>query len=175
MPYRDMQRKGKVGGLQFQIGRAIIPDIDAIPGLASAIEEFSRKGKELPDWTPVNISDRIKAVRLIDVGAALSLSGASMSIYRHASELLHGTYFSVIYFWSGSTGPVHTRERFGELWKEHFIAVFTAIFFSASAVVELCSRKYNLPSLARANEELISRVKEIIDSLSAGGSENISI
>jgi hypothetical protein len=163
--YRDMQRKGEVGGVRFEVSRRNVPNFKEIPGLAAAIEEFTRKGKELADWTPLNISDRIEAVKRVDNSAALSLSGASASIYRHASELLHGTYFSVVYFWSANSGPAHTPEQFEERWKEHFLTIFTALFFSAHAVIGVFSRQFNIPSLARTNRELSRKLKGIIDVL----------
>jgi Family of unknown function (DUF5677) len=167
--YRNLQRKGDVGGFQFEISRKNIPSMEEIPGLSAAISEFTRNGKELSDWTPHNISARIKHIKHTDNGAAVSLSGASMSIYRHASELLHGTYFSVVYFWSANTSPAHTREQFEACWKEHFLTVFTALFFSTHAVISLFSRRFDLQYLANTNQELSHEVKKIIDGLDEGG------
>ncbi len=89
--YRDMHRSGEIGGVRFEVSRNEQPASASGPGLDEALEQFSRKGKELTAWTPVNISDRIKAVASVDSSAAISLSGAASAIFRHASELLHGT------------------------------------------------------------------------------------
>jgi hypothetical protein len=110
--YRDMQRRGEVGGVSFALDAASVPDPNSVPGLAAALAEFTRRGKEVTDWTPLNISERISVVRMADERASLCLSGASVSIYRHSSELLHGTYFSVVHFWSGSGSPSLTKQRF---------------------------------------------------------------
>jgi hypothetical protein len=173
--YRDLHRKGEIGNMKFELGSSDVPDIQSIPGLEAALAEYSRKGKEVTDWTPVSISERISVVSNVDSAVALCLSGASMSIYRHSSELLHGTYFSVVYFWSGSGAPASTRERFEKVWEEHFITIFTAVFFSASAVIKLLSRRFCLSDIVEADKRMSVRVKAILDGQSEGGNANIVV
>src|SRR5690606_35980765 len=123
------------------------PDIDAIDGLKEALEEFSKNGREITDWTPLNISRRIAAISNFDPGAGVALGGALMAVYRHASELLHGTYFGVLYFWSVDGQPPRGKDHFNEQWLTHFTAIFVALFFSASAIIRVCARRFNYPDL----------------------------
>ena len=49
--YRDLHRKGEVGGFTFDVRAEHIPDIEHFPGLADAMGTFTRKGREVIDWT----------------------------------------------------------------------------------------------------------------------------
>lgn len=67
--------------------------------LKEMIEEFSTKrGKELPYWTPESLHGRIDVVES-EIGAqsAAMLRIAISAIYRHSSELLHGTLYGALY------------------------------------------------------------------------------
>ncbi len=164
--FRDLQREGDIGGISFKFGRANVPSVDDVPGLAEALSEFTgRKGQEITDWTPLKISNRIEDVGKVNSRAALALSGSTVSVYRHASELLHGTYFGVVHFWSGSGRPATTRDSFEERWGEHFVAIFGAIFFAAQAVVEFFGSSFDFPDLLEDQKQLILVTNKIVEDL----------
>ena len=61
--YRDLHRTGAIGGVSFDLRSDWSPDVDRVPGLRDALAEFTgRKGQEINDWTPLNISRRIASV-----------------------------------------------------------------------------------------------------------------
>jgi hypothetical protein len=163
--YRDLERAGEVGGTGFQLSAVPRTPLEELPEVASALAEFTRKnGKELADWTPDSISKRIEAVRRVYPSSGMSLSAAVISIYRHASEFLHGTYFSVLYFWTGLSGQKVTKESFFERWNGHFVSVFGALFFSASAVIELFAEKYEAPAqLLQTQKRLLKGALETLE------------
>jgi len=162
--YRDMMRRGEIGGLEFTISRDHIPRAEEVPGLTEALAEFTgRKGQELTDWTSASISDRIKEVRCVSETAGTYLAGAVTSIYRHSSELLHGTYFGVIHFWRGSDAVATSREAFDEKWEEHFLSIFNGLFFSVGAVITLYAQMFKLPEIGAAQRQLVSATQEWVE------------
>lgn len=166
--YRDMSRSGTVGGISVRIERAQAPDPRNVAGLEAALAEFTgKKGQEISDWTPLNLSARIDEVRKVHPNAALSLTGATTSIYRHSSDLLHGTYFGVVHFWTGSGAPATSRAAFEERWEEHMLSVFTAAFFSAKAVIELYSELFALPELGQTQKVLLRSLREHVEAAGA--------
>lgn len=166
--YRDLQREGDIGGTSFKLGRTNVPAVEDVLGLAEALSEFTgRKGQENTDWTPLKISSRIEEVGKVSSQAALALSGSTVSVYRHASELLHGTYFGVVHFWSGSGRPATTRGSFEDRWGEHFVAIFGGIFFAAQAVVEFFGSSFDLPDLLEDQKQLILVTNKIVENLAA--------
>lgn len=159
--YRDLDRNGTVGGFGFTIRSSAKPQVDDVPELAAALAEFTRgNGREVTEWTPLSISDRIDTVRTQHSGVALSLAGSVTSVYRHSSEQLHGTYFGVVHFLSAGGAPAKSRERYNECWDEHFVAIFTAAYFGAQAIVEMFATLLDLPDIAVAQKQLTKALAE---------------
>jgi len=169
--YRDLNRSSEVAGIQYTISRSNIPDPGDIPGLSEAMAEFSdKKGREVSAWTPLNVPDRILAVRKACPKAGMALMGASVSIYRHSSEFLHGTYFSVIYFWrdGGFDGRNMNgiKANWNDTWNEHFVSVYGTLYLSICAMVDVYKdvlKIDRLDGLSEANEEFRKMILEKIE------------
>ncbi len=63
------------------------------------VDEFStKKGAELPYWTPLSLHDRVDAVeRFYGKRPADFFRVCISAIFRHSSELLHGTYYGALF------------------------------------------------------------------------------
>jgi hypothetical protein len=167
--YRDLHRTGDIGGTQFEVRASHRPDVQGVPGLAEALAEFTgRRGQELTDWTPLSLSDRIAEVAKLNSRAGTSLSGAVISSYRHASELLHGTFFGVRHFWSGSGQPAKTRDEFFARWEEHFTSIFSAAFFSAQGVIEVFGTLMANEGFSETQKALNERVRAHVEGVNTG-------
>ncbi len=118
-------RAGRVYRCNCHQGRDKRPSLDQLPPeVREAVIAFTdRRGREVRDWTKDNIDKRIALVAERHPNAATSLSGAVFATYRHASELLHGTYFGVLHFWTGSKLlRASTKTQFARIWLgEHFV------------------------------------------------------
>jgi hypothetical protein len=167
--YRDLVRAGSVGGTAFNLSRSNVPPSSGIPGMDAALALFTdKKGREVRDWTDDNIDKRIEVVAALSKAASTSLSGSVFAIYRHSSELLHGTYFGVVHYWTGS--GIHDRSKAGfeRLWlTEHFITVFTATFFGAMGVVEACAKRFDINHLFEPQRELREKTAALIERINA--------
>jgi len=76
--YRDFQRSGSLGGLQFALRGASIPS-SSIPGMDAALAAFTdKRGREIRDWTDKNIDLRIQEVSRLSIVASTSLAGVSV-------------------------------------------------------------------------------------------------
>ncbi len=76
-----------------------LADFEPSEALQKVIEEFSTKrGKELPYWTPDSLHDRIDLVEeRIGPRAAKILRIAVSAIYRQSSEIVHGTLYGALH------------------------------------------------------------------------------
>lgn len=166
--YRDLARKGTIGGTSISVSSALVPPSSTIPGMDEALAAFTdKKGREVRDWTDINIDGRVKAVAAFNSQASTALAGSVFSIYRHSSELLHGTYFGIVHYWAGSGAPSRTKEDFERIWlTEHFITVFTAAFFGAVGVVEACSTSFGICELRERQDKLQQTVAKLIGNTS---------
>ncbi len=103
---REIKIKGLTASVQFT-GKA-----EPSEGLKDALAEFTRKdGRERRNWTDKSISDRIQIIHDKYGGTiGQTLLMTLLAIYRDASEVAHGTLFSVM--WAlGVTGSNLREEQ----------------------------------------------------------------
>lgn len=166
--WRDLRRHGRVGNHKIAVSRDVQLSVDDLPGLREALEEYtSRRGDEIRDWTPENLETRIAAITTRHGRAGLCLGVASFSIYRPASELLHGTFYGVNFFWQGSRDtPARGRDEFDEIWMtEHFVTLLTALFFAVSGVIDAISAVYQLAKHSDFQDELSRNLSTLVEAM----------
>jgi hypothetical protein len=137
--WRDLNREGTIGDLRISTSRDIKQTVADFPGLQEALDEFTdRKGREKRSWTSLSIEERIAAILKVNHKAAIAFGSALFGIYRPASELLHGSYYRVNFFWQGSRAkPAKVREEFDELWSaDHFATLLSCLFFCVTGAIE---------------------------------------
>jgi hypothetical protein len=145
--WRDLKRIAQMGDQRIVVKRHLPAQVTDFPGLQEAIDEFTnRNGQEVREWTPDNIQKRISLVGTKSKLAAEALSGAIFTIYRPSSELLHGSFYGVNYFWQGSFDrPVRGREEFERLWTfDHFVTLLSSVFFGIQGAVEVIALQRGL-------------------------------
>lgn len=97
--FRDYMREIRMDFPEFRID----PRIEYEPGRNSDIDKLlegftSKKGKEFLKWTPESIENRIISIEKAQGKyVANGLRFVSFMIYRHASEIIHGTFFGSLY------------------------------------------------------------------------------
>ncbi len=149
--WRDLKRTANMNGIKFTVQRSIAESASDFPGLPEALDEFTnKKGQEVRDWTSDNIEQRIAEVGSISKSAAEALSGAIFTIYRPSSEILHGSFYGVNYFWQGSLDrPVQNREEFKYLWTyDHFVTLLSSAFFASRGAIDAVATARSLPTYA---------------------------
>ncbi|RYD40207.1 MAG: hypothetical protein EOP63_18270 [Sphingomonadales bacterium] len=173
--WRDLHRLGRVGHLNISVSRNIGLEANDLSGLQEALDEYTnKKGDEVRDWTPENLQKRIAAVSDEHRKAGLCLGVAYFSIYRPASELLHGTYYGVNFFWQGSRdAPALGKDDFDELWvTEHFVTLLTALFFGVSGAIEAISSIHKLPGHSKLQDELALKLSALVESMNGNGDDD---
>jgi hypothetical protein len=84
-------------------------------------------------------------------------------IYRHSSEILHGTFFSALYFF-GITSPNNKQRTLDEaiefIGQQHMLILFAAIL-ALSAVIESFHRVYGFSQAYEQSRVLIKSLHEI--------------
>jgi len=85
------------------------------------------------------------------------LHWARFAVYRHSSEILHGTFFSALYF-QGLTlpnGPPASVDEFLEHVASNLFMVLMAAAVSLGAVTNAVSQFTNVPELAKLGEDIL--------------------
>lgn len=166
--WRDLSREANIGGWRMTVSLDVGLTPDDLPGLPEALNEYTNKrGREVRDWTPASIEERIDAVNECCRRAGLCFGAAVFAIYRPSSELLHGTYYGVNYFWQGSRAqPVRSSDAFEQLWLlEHFVTLLTALFFGASGAIDAIATVFELPNHKDAQDRLADGLTTLIDDM----------
>jgi hypothetical protein len=107
--FRDLKRESIIGNSVIRAGYSQDIHPSTIPGLVDDLREFeSPRGRE-KNWTSLSIDDRIRcAGQKLGGTVETSLHVARFVIYRHSSEILHGSLFGIMFF-LGATRPNRPR------------------------------------------------------------------
>lgn len=159
---RDCNRESRIGDSVIKISYvdssgAIIP-----PELKTDLRKFeTNKGKEKP-WTKLSVDARILFVGKRYGKHVLNiLHMARFVIYRHSSEILHGTVFGCKYF-LGLTEPSSKDNVDNSL--AHSISIkhesiLISIIFSMSSIIECFHYEYGFENLFKKSKKLLSSIK----------------
>jgi len=97
--YRDLKREISIKDFKLAIGLDNLENFPISDNLREAIEEFSNeKGFEIRAWTGDNTRKKIELISDKygkEIGMILTIN--LFYIYRHSSEIIHGTLFGSIY------------------------------------------------------------------------------
>lgn len=167
--YRDLSREYSKGGISISTKRGHIPPADEIEGLSEALTLFTNtKGNEIREWIGHSLDYRIRIVDTVSKRGAIALAGSSISITRNSSELLHGTYAGVVYFWTGQDGKLDGKEGFERRWTtQHLQSIFTACFFAAGGVLDVLDSCFGIRAPVLGQRMLEKHVSKIMNSASA--------
>lgn len=169
--WRDLHREIQIGDLHITASRDISAQVSDFPGLEDALEEFTRakRGTEIREWIDLKLEDRIAAVGGVSQKGGLALGSAFFGIYRPASELLHGSYYGVNYFWQGSRDlPARDHAAFDKLWvTEHFVLLLSTLFLSVTGAVDALAQIHSLPEQSDRQNSLSQELLGLIEGLHA--------
>jgi len=162
--FRDMQRQSRIGETIIQLVCSAIPDPGTIEGLKADLEEFTSKTGREKGWTDLSVDDRIAVAGKRLGGSILtSLHFARFAVYRHSSEILHGSLFGALHF-LGATYPPRSHELLEELTDgigQQHMMILCAANLGISAVVEALHRAYGFSRAYEESRKLFEKLGEI--------------
>jgi len=167
--YRDLRREFKLNDQTIVLGAMSMPDSDSDPRLSAALREYTgRKGREITQWTPESVADQLGKIDSKyggKVGAMLAL--AMMVIYRHASEVAHGTLFGVLWSIGATDKKASSIEEFTENRDRHWSSSLAMLLFSLNvsvwALFKIVAKEF--PSRHPLYEESDVLLRELISTL----------
>jgi len=159
--FKDLDRESKIGPSIIKLFVSNRPDPVKISGLSEEIAEFTTNRGRDKDWIDLSIDERILAAGRLGSEILTDLHIARFAIYRHSSEIIHGTLAGVVYFWKEKDGNINqSSQDLAELIGNHQILIFSAIITAMSAIINAFNAAYGFSA---AKE----RLKLVIDSLAA--------
>jgi hypothetical protein len=162
--YQDLMRESNIGDSHISLECTGRPDASSIEKMEADIAEFTAKGGREKGWVDASIDDRIKTVGNRFGNSVLNrLHFARFMVYRHSSEVLHGTLFSAMHFFGATTptGEPRTLERATDSIGQQHMMILLATILALLAVVEVFHRAYGFRAAFESAEELLEALRKI--------------
>ncbi len=150
--YRDLSREWDAGGFKMAAGYSGRLPPDEKSRLETMLPEFTNKRGGEKGWTDKTLKQRLARVeQAFPSSSMISLNTSAFNVYRHASEVVHGSYFSALYFWGmtlpGRKVPATTDDLKLTLVDHQFSVLMSAIF-AFDGLISCFAAYTNLPDLA---------------------------
>ncbi len=128
---RDLDRESSVGGQTIRLRSSALDDLQVPKELEESIEEFTAGSGREKGWTDLSIDARCKRVGQVLGSEVLTpLHWARFAVYRHSSEILHGTFFSAVFFMGltdPSGAPADPAEWLDRISAQHLMILMAAV------------------------------------------------
>ena len=164
--YRDLKRKSSAGGWTVTIGSDVTLSPEDEDHMSALAAEFTTsRGHEKRNWTDENLTNRINAAaKRFPETSVMLLHAAVFNIYRHASEVLHGTYFAAMHFWGltdfGRPNPKNRNDLLHTL-SEHQFSVLMSTIFALTALLECVGDYVGAPELVEKARIELDRLRDL--------------
>lgn len=161
--FRDLHRELEIGGMKLSVEWQGQIDLSANPSIDAALKEFTNKqGREITSWTPENIKDEIKAIDdRFGKNASVNLQFGLISIYRHASEIAHGTLFGAL-FSIGLTSPndkPNTPQELINFQCDNLYMLILMLIATINTVLIVLSNQLPIQELVDTSASIIKEIK----------------
>lgn len=162
--FRDLSRQAKFGGWTIQAGYSGQMPAAELQRLELMAAEFTTsKGRE-KDWTDLSLWQRLDATAAAFPSTALlSLNVSAFNIYRHASEVVHGSYYGALMIW-GLTKPVFGPRDSAAVrlnFVDHQFSTLMSTIFAFAGVVECFSQYAGVPKLKVGVDDILRRLSKL--------------
>ncbi len=160
---RDLDRTIQVGGMKLHIRSSTADTAKAESRNQQVVAEFtSSKGREITSWTAESVAKRIEEIghhfgENVSTGLLFGLS-----IYRHSSDIAHGTLFAAL-FSLGLTTPAGVPSSPAEL-EAHFCEGLSMLFLllglCCNSFVIAIAPELGIGHLVEESKSLVRRVQQ---------------
>jgi hypothetical protein len=159
---RDLDRKSSIGEQTIHLRFADIDTSNMPDELEKSINEFtSRSGRE-KGWINLSIDARCEKVgEVLGPKILTPLHWARFAVYRHSSEILHGTFFSAVFFMglTDPKGPPKSLNKWIEQIASQHLMVLMATVLALVAVAKAVAATVSIPEIDSQAEQHIQDLR----------------
>jgi hypothetical protein len=148
---RDLDRESSVGGQTIRLRFSAVESMETPKELAKSIDEFTSLSGREKGWIDLSIDARCERVgQVLGTGVLTPLHGARFAVYRHSSEILHGTFFSAVFFMglADPKGAPASPDQWIERISGQHLMVLMAAVLALVAVAKAMAVAAEVPELA---------------------------
>lgn len=162
--YRDGVRESTIGESIIQVTRLGLPKSSEIDGMEELLVEFTSRANREKGWVDLSLDERIEVIgKKLGHKVLANLHFARFAVYRHASEILHGTFYSALYFLGHTETRIDTAKRqvaHDLIGQKHMMILFATVV-ALSCVVETFHLSFGFEKAYQSSQALIDSLKEI--------------
>ncbi len=163
--FRDLKRTSSIAGYTVSVGWTGKLTSEDEARLSALVAEFTTKsGRERHDWTESNLEHRLAAIdKRFGHRVMTLIHPAFLMIYRHASEILHGTYFGALFFW-GVTTPGQRPSTADELkivLGHHQLAVAMSVILANTALIDCVGQYFDYFEVSAFSDDLLRQLEKL--------------
>jgi hypothetical protein len=138
---RDLERSFYIADEKMDLRRSGADDVLKDPDNQQLLHEFtSRRGREITAWTDENVPERLSVIHERYGKASRNLYWALL-LYRHASDIAHGSLFGVLFSWGATEPPgprtIEDMRKFRESNLRHIMMLTASALNSLIQIVAL--------------------------------------
>lgn len=162
--FRDLKRQWEVAGMRVAVQYSGHLEASELARLELMLPEFTSKRGVEKDWTDHTLKQRLAIIAEKFPSTSMTmLNTSAFNIYRHASEVVHGSYFSALYFWGltlpGRPRPT-SRSDMRLILVDHQFSVLMSAVFAYAGLLECFAKYASVPKLAEDSRRELDRIRE---------------
>lgn len=166
--FRDLYREINIKDIKVAIGLKNVEAIEKSDALRQAIEDFTtKKGFEERSWTGDNTFKKIELIAEKygqNIGTILTLN--LFFIYRHSSEIIHGTMFGVLF----TRGLTHLTsewpendEKLKKLSNTNISFLLMNVMLLTYCALEIINHHFPIDDEIKQAREMVKKYREEIE------------
>lgn len=170
--FRDLNRESNIKNSKIVLSLCGADKIEP-DDVTEYLNEFTSNSNREKNWTDTTIDQRIEIAGNKLGGKVLTyLHMSRFLIYRHSSEIIHGSFFGTLFFF-GMTSPPATRsvEDLEKNFRDHHVIILLSVILSLAAVVESFHHAYNFKWAFIQTNRLLKSLNDISSLLCPNGLE----
>ncbi len=159
--FQDIERESAIGGQTIRLAFRGQGGLEMPTDIPEMISEFtSRSGRE-KGWTDLSVDARCEEVgRKLGEQILTPLHWARFAVYRHSSEVLHGTLFGALFFLglTDPAGPPTSAPDLLDRIAQQNLLILMSAALAVTAVLRALAASLDVPHLAVSANNLINEL-----------------
>ncbi|MES1146981.1 MAG: DUF5677 domain-containing protein [Solimonas sp.] len=149
---RNLTRAVEVAGDKiFEVKHQSTDEILGIQHHQEWLQEFtSKSGREITSWTPENVQQRLEEVYLRFGNQQTRGLAFGLLLYRHASEIAHGTLFGTLFSWGAMEigSPLRSPADLGVFRRKELRHLLKLVSFSLESLIRIVCSVIEMPEVS---------------------------
>jgi hypothetical protein len=158
--WRDLHRELPINDTTVYIRHSAQIEPDEDSALRDAIDEFtSKRGREITSWTPASLKTRIEKVGLkYGNRVTKGLQFGLLAIYRHASDISHGTVFGSMYAvgLADASGPPKNPSELQQRQRENLCMLLTLLGGVVDSLLHVLGHYLDVEDFVERSERAVA-------------------